>query len=88
MEHTIVQQQDEKYLRFIEYLKRLSKDELIDLIGEFWFKLKINAEKGMTDEKNYLVKEMSGVKLTQANHFYASTFQKVAREKPTEDGKC
>ena len=81
MEHTIVHQQDKKYIRFIEYLRRLSKEELIDLISEYWITLKTAGEKNLKDKNNYLVKEFGGIKLTQVNRLYAMTFHKAVREK-------
>jgi len=46
MEHTIINQMDEQYLDFLNDLRKLNKDELIDFIGDYWIALKEEADNG------------------------------------------
>jgi hypothetical protein len=58
---------DEQNLDFLNDLRKLDKEELVDLIYEFWTTLKLNAENGMNDNVNYMMEEFGRVKMTQVN---------------------
>jgi hypothetical protein len=58
---------NEQSLEFLNNLRKLNKDELVDLIQEFWVHLKKEAENGMNDKVNYMMEEFGRVKMTQVN---------------------
>jgi len=67
MEHTIINQMDEQYLEFLNDLRKLNKDELIDFIGDYWIALKEEAENGRKQKDVYMAIEFGNIKLTQVN---------------------
>jgi hypothetical protein len=67
MEHTIVNQMDEEYLEFLSNLRKLSKDEIVDLISNYWITLKRQAESDISKEGVYMSVETGNTKLTQVN---------------------
>ena len=67
MEHTIINQLDEEYLNFLNDLRKLNKDELIDFIGDYWITLKQEAENGKKLKDVYMGVEFANIKLTQVN---------------------
>ena len=58
---------DEQSLEFLNDLRKFDKDELVDLIHEFWTQLKKGAEYGMDDKVGYMMKEFGCIKMTQVN---------------------
>jgi hypothetical protein len=67
MEHTIINQMDEQYLEFLNDLRKLNKDELIDFIGDYWIGLKEEAENNRKQKDVYMATEFGNIKLTQVN---------------------
>ena len=47
---------DEQSLEFLNDLRKFNKDELVDLIHEFWTQLKKEAESGMNNKVDYMMK--------------------------------
>ena len=58
---------DEQSLEFLNDLRKFDKDELVDLIHEFWTQLKKEAESGMNNKVDYMMEEFGRVKMTQVN---------------------
>ena len=58
---------DEQSLEFLNDLRKFDKEELVDLIYDFWTTLKRYAENGMNDKVNYMMEEYGRVKMTQVN---------------------
>jgi hypothetical protein len=58
---------DEQSLEFLNDLRKFDKDELVDLIHEFWTRLKKEAENGMDDKGGYMMEEFGRIKMTQVN---------------------
>jgi len=58
---------DEQSLEFLNDLRKFNKDELVDLIHEFWTQLKKEAESGMNNKVDYMMEEFGRVKMTQVN---------------------
>jgi len=58
---------DEQSLDFLNDLLKFDKEELVDLIHEFWTTLKKDAENGMNDKVGYMMEEFGRVKMTQVN---------------------
>lgn len=54
-------------LDFIDNLKKLSKDEIIDLLGNYWYNLKKEAERDMNNKDGYMIDSFSCIKMTQVN---------------------
>ena len=58
---------DEQSLEFLNDLRKFNKDELVDLIHEFWTQLKKEAESGINNKVDYMMEEFGRVKMTQVN---------------------
>jgi hypothetical protein len=58
---------DKQSLEFLNDLRKFDKEELVDLIHEFWTQLKKEAENGMNDKVGYMMEEFGRVKMTQVN---------------------
>lgn len=58
---------DEQSLEFLNDLRKFDKEELVDLIYDFWTTLKRDAENGMNDKVNYMMEEFGRVKMIQVN---------------------
>ena len=58
---------DEQSLDFLNDLRKFDKNELVDLIHEFWTQLKKEAENGMNDKVGYMVEEFGRIKMKQVN---------------------
>ena len=67
MEHIIAHQCDDEYLEFLKNLRELSKYEMVDIVGEFWWKLKKTAENNYYHDEDGYSKIIGGVQLTQVN---------------------
>lgn len=67
MEHNIINQSDGEYLKFLSNLRKLSKDELVDFIGDYWIELKEQAINQMNDKRNDFQAESGAIKMTQVN---------------------
>ena len=48
---------DEQSLDFLNDLRKFDKDELVDLMHEFWTRLKKEAENGINNKVGYMVEE-------------------------------
>ncbi len=59
---------DKQSLEFLNDLRKLNKDELVDLIHEFWTQLKKEAESGMNDKVGFMMEEFGRVKMTKVNY--------------------
>jgi len=58
---------DEKFLDFLNDLQKLTKKELINYIGTYWFSLRENAETDMNNKDYFMAEEYGKIKMTQVN---------------------
>jgi len=58
---------DKQYLEFLNDLRKLNKNELVDLIGDYWITLKQSAEYDRKQKDVYMAVGFGNIKLTEVN---------------------
>lgn len=58
---------DNENLKFLNDLRKLDKEELVDFLYEYWIKLKTDAENDREQKNVYMAVEFGNIKMTQVN---------------------
>lgn len=66
-ELTVIDITDEQNADFLSDLNKFNKDELVDLIYDFWTTLKKEAIRRRNDDFTYMAKESGNIQITQVN---------------------
>lgn len=67
MSHNIIKHLDEEYMEFVSSLNKLSKEEIIDTVSDFWYRVREQGKVQYEDEETYCSKVTGGIKLTMMN---------------------